>query len=108
MIRMYIELDKEKIEREGVYNFEKMQQYIDDSIIKLGGYKDKDGWYTNGSWEAFGAIAANLEESAWFMSNVKKWLWNNTDYEEEPGDECIEDLLEEIRNETRSSKTSKI
>lgn len=99
MIRMYIELDKEKIEREGIYNYEKMQQHIDERIIRFGGYKDTDGWYTNGTWEAFGAIAANLEESNWFMDNVKKWLWNNKDYETKPGDVCIEDLLEEIRNE---------
>lgn len=81
MIRMYIELDKEKIEL-------------------LGGYKDTDGWYTNGTWEKFGTFAVNLENSDWFMNNVKIWLWNNKDYEEDTDGDCIEDLLEEIRNES--------
>ena len=102
MIRMYIELNKDKIEREGIYNYEKMQQHIDEKITRQGGYKDSDGWYTNGTWEGFGAIAAVLERSEWFMNNVKTWLWNNKDYEIELNDECIEDLLEEIENEKRS------
>lgn len=98
MIRMYIELDKEKIEREGIYNYEKMQQHIDDRIVKFGGYKDTDGWYTNGTWEAFMAIAQSFGKSDWFVNNVKKFLWNNKDYETNPDEVCINDLLEEIKN----------
>lgn len=104
MIRMYIELDKTKIETEGIYSYEKMQQNIENRIESVGGYKDADSWYTNGTWEEFGAIASNLERSDWFMDNVKTWLWNNTDYEEENSDNCIEDLLEEIANEKRGDK----
>lgn len=99
MIRIYIELDKEKMEQEGVYSYEKMQKYIEDRIVAHGGYKDTDGWYTNGTWEGFGALAAVWERSNWFMDNVKKWLWNNKDYDDESGDACIEDLLEEIKKE---------
>ena len=95
---MYIELDKEKIEREGIYNYEKMQQHIDERIIRFGGYKDNDGWYTNGTWEAFMAIALSLAEADWFMDNVKQMLWNNKDYEEGPYDVCIEDMLEGLKN----------
>ena len=101
MIRTLIELDKEKIERERIYDYEKMQQHIDDRIAKQGGYKDADGWYTNGTWEGFGAIASVLEEKEWFMNNVKTWLWNNTDYEDGPEDKCISDLLEEIETERK-------
>ena len=104
MIRMYIELDKEKIEREGVYNYEKMQQYIDDKIVKFGGYKDTDGWYTDGTWEAFMAVATSLGKADWFLNNAKKMLWNNKDYEEGPDDVCIEDMLEEFRNAKRGKK----
>lgn len=107
MIKMFIELDKEKIEKEGILDYEKMLQQIDNEIESVGGYKGSDGWYTNGSWEGFGAIASVWEECDWFMNNVKKWLWRNTDYEDGPGDVCIDDLLEEIENE-KKEKTSKV
>ncbi len=97
MIRMLIELNEEKINQEGIYSFKKMQQYIHDEIEAAGGRLDADGWYTDGSWEGFGAVASVLEKTEWFLRYVKTWLWRNTDYEES-GEECIEDLLEEIHN----------
>lgn len=96
MIRMYIELDREKIKQEGIYSFEKMQKYIEDEINAVGGRLDDDGWYTDGTWEGFGAMACVWEKTDWFMRYVKTWLWKNADYENN-GRECIEDLLKEIR-----------
>ncbi len=103
MVRMFIELDKEKIEREGIYSYEKMQQYIDEEVLLMGGYKDTDDWYTNGTWEGFMALATSLGKSDWFLDNAKNFLWNNKDYEKNPGDVCINDLLEEIRKESNKN-----
>ena len=89
---MLIELDKDKIKQEGIYSLKKMQKYIHDEIKAVGGRLDADGWYTDGTWEGFGAVASVLEKTEWFLRYAKTWLWRNTDYE----DDGIEDLLQEV------------
>ena len=96
MVKMFIELNENKIKEEKIYNLEKLWAHLDARFANFGGYRDETGWYTNGTFESFGAIMANLEEEEWFMDNVKTWLWRNTDYEEVPEDLYIEDILESM------------
>lgn len=105
MIKMLIELNEEKIKQEGIYSFEKMQQYIRDEIEAVGGRLDTDGWYTDGTWEGFGAVASVLEQTEWFLRYVKTWLWRNTDYEYN-GNIHVEDLLQEVMAEIADTHDS--
>lgn len=79
LVRMYVELDWEAIENEGVYDVPKMKQYMDDLFRKQHGMLEKDGFYNNGTTESFGKILFELAEKEWFKRYLKKLLWQEHD-----------------------------
>lgn len=79
LVRVYVELDWEAIEKEGVYDVPKMKQYMDDLFRKQHGMLEKDGFYNNGTTESFGKILFELAEKEWFKRYLKKLLWQEHD-----------------------------
>lgn len=98
MIKMLIEMDQEKIEREQKYDIKKIESYLDDIFSQANAYKDTEGYYTNGTFESFGAIIWHLRELEWFLPNVKKWLWLNSDSTGDPKNFEVEDVANHYKN----------
>ena len=86
MMKMFVELDENKILKEGKYNLSKMNLFISSAFAKRNMMLDSDGWYSNGTFASCGSLALILSSKDWFMTNVQKWLW----YDDEDG--SVEDL----------------
>ena len=86
MMKMLVELDENKILKEGKYNLNKMNSYISNAFEERNMVKDSENWYANGTFTSCGSIALILSSKEWFMANVQKWLW----YDDE--DDSVEDL----------------
>ena len=93
MMKMLVELDENKILREGKYNLAKMNAFISNAFEKRNMVKDAENWYVNGNFESCGSLALILSHKEWFMTNVKRWLW----YDE--ADDSTEDLKAHYSNE---------
>lgn len=78
MMKMLIALDEDKIAREGKYDINKINSYLSSAFEKRGMKKDKDNWYVNGDFSSCGALALKLSQKAWFMDNLREWLWYDT------------------------------
>lgn len=80
--KMLIELDREKIEREQIYDIEELEACIVERFAAINIYEDEKGYYS-GSFVELGAIVLDLCDADWFLDNAKTWLWltleNNTD-----------------------------
>lgn len=101
MLKMFLELDADKIEREGKYDLDKINAYLDKETKSRGIYKDKTGFYVGGSFAAFGGLILLLAEDAWFLDNVKEWKWYNSDGQKNPEDFGVEDIAQFFRNKKK-------
>lgn len=101
MMKMLIKFDKEKIEREGKYDFENMNRIIDEEFASIGIIKDDEGVYVNGDFGSFGSMIFALQKVDWFLDNVTEWLWYDSGYIEDPAPDefLVEDLAAHYRNE---------
>ncbi len=48
MMKMHIEMDENKILRDGKYDIGKINSYLDKAFAKRDMTKDSDDWYSNG------------------------------------------------------------
>lgn len=97
MMKMYIELDENKILNEGRYDLNKIKAYLYKAFEKRGMYLDEEGWYVNGNFSTCGSLIVKLSRSAWFMDNVIQWLWYDT------SDSSTEDLKKHYYREKVSA-----
>lgn len=93
MMKMYIELDEAKIEHDGQYDVNKIKDYLANAFAKRNMSRDKEDWYINGNFTTCGSLILTLSQKDWFINNVSKWLWYDTD------DGSIEDLKEHYSKE---------
>ena len=94
---MQIILDEEKILQEKKYSLEKIQATLDDYFInQLHILKGEDGFYigsgAKGDFGNFGLAMWTLGKKAWFMDNVKTWLYFNSEDSDDPNDFVVEDF----------------
>jgi hypothetical protein len=97
MIKMQIQMDKKKIEKDGRYSMSKISGTLDDYLVnQLHFAKGKNGFYMGtGSPDDFGNFGlamVTLGKKGWFMDNVKTWLYFNSDDSDDPEDYVIEDF----------------
>ena len=92
MMKMLIELNANKIEEEGKYDLNRINAYLDKMFTKRNMQKDNDNWYINGDFSGCGSLIITLSQKEWFMDNLVKWLWYDTD------DESMEDLKAHYSN----------
>ena len=97
MMKMLIELNTNKIEEEGKYDLNRINAYLDKMFTKRNMQKDKDNWYINGDFSGCGSLIITLSRKEWFMDNLVKWLWYDTD------DESMEDLKAHYSKENISA-----
>lgn len=95
MFEMYIELDNEKIEREGIYEYQELKEQIDELVTRMDGYEKSTGLYSNGEFETFGAVLGILMYKEWFIQNVKVWKLIDLD---EPEGQQEDDILKTIKS----------
>lgn len=97
--KMLIEFDREKIEREQIYDIEALEACIAERFAASNIYKDEKGYY-GGSFEKLGAVTLDLMHLDWFLDNAKTWLWltleNDTDNPTDD-DYSAEDFLIQFR-----------
>lgn len=113
MFKVEIELNRQKIINEGIYDYNKMVSAIDGAfraygisnvstsdnvlIYSANGIKDKFANY----WAAM----LRFKNQDWFLSNVKKWLWYNEssrDKQEHYVDNLLNEYLEGIKDEYKT------
>lgn len=97
---MQIVLDEERILRDQRYDLDDMNAIIESVLVDESGLVKGDNgfYYGNGSKDSFSAFmsaALFLKDQAWFLDNVKTWLWFNSD--DYPESCCIEDVKEHYR-----------
>lgn len=82
LVATYIELDKDKIEREGVYDYEALLRRLDD-IFNAFNLMALEGGYLYGNLPGADYKEADenqtgamyyLTKCKWFVSNVKTWV----------------------------------
>jgi hypothetical protein len=89
----------DQIRRDGKYDPEKIQVYIDEFMTKKVGFlKTDNGFYIgSGAKDDFaraGYAMTKLRRKEWFMRYVKTWLHFNSDDADDPNDFAIEDFKE--------------
>lgn len=98
--KMLIELDREKIEQERIYDIEELEACIAERFAADNIYKDENGTFVGGDFATLGAIVLDLYHTEWFLDNAKTWLWfeleNNTDNPTDD-DYSVEDFLIQFR-----------
>jgi hypothetical protein len=97
MIKQQIIMDIDRIRKDGQYDPDKIQQYLDDFMTqKIGFVKSDDGFYIGkGSRDDFaraGFAMTALRRKDWFMKYVDTWLHFNSDDADNPDDFAIEDF----------------
>lgn len=95
MMKMLIELDRDKILREQEYNLTEMEDCIERLFTDVGMHRDADGFFVDGDFISIGAIVWSLSDTQWFIENVKRWLWYESENEHPTDDSefSIEDLV---------------
>ena len=86
--------------RNSCKDIESIEARLDKGFLKYGLIKEvyPDGTIcyksTNSKidYAVFGKLIYALHNKEWFILNVDKWLWYNSDYNK-AGSECFEDLL---------------
>ena len=85
-LKMVIEFDEEKIEKEGKYDLQRMYAHLAERFTENGLMVVKNGIYVDGGNEKdlmyFMAIATSLPGIEWFKRYIKKWDWYEDDWEE--------------------------
>ena len=101
MIWVEVVLDEEVLGALG-YDLNQVWAAIDSAFVGHGIYKDGQGVYKgsglNTDFAYFGVGALALAKQPWFMENVSKWLWYNSDMSASEDDFCCEDLHEGFWN----------
>jgi hypothetical protein len=92
-------MDDAKIKKDNKYNADKIHQTLDSYMtVDLGLQKAQNGFYLGSNarsdWSHFGLAFNTLRKKDWFLSNVKTWLYFNSDASEDPEDFAIEDCKE--------------
>ena len=75
MFKMEIALNEEKILRDGIYSPADISSRIDKLFQHYHIEKQGDGLYVGGDWADHGVTIMYLNDKAWFMPYVEKWLW---------------------------------
>jgi len=97
MLKMQVILDREKIRRESIYDANKIDRAIDSVLLTRYGFtKGVDGFYFESGkkddYTDFWSAILLLKDENWFLDNLEKWLWFNSDDSDDPEDFAIEDL----------------
>lgn len=101
MLKVEFKLDEEKIIAEAQYSLDSMHEVLDNAFSKYQFRKEElsDGsicYYGNGKprdYGAFGLLITTLSDVEWFMNNLTKWLWYNSDDGRDEDDFAVEDIL---------------
>ena len=101
MLKLEIKVDEGKVSDEGKYTADGIYSTLDKAFEKYSFNKEilGDGtrcYYGNGQardYGAFGRIITSLKNKEWFINNISKWLWYNSDDGEDENDFSIEDVL---------------
>ena len=101
MIKMIIKMDKDKIESNGQYSIESINEKIDGIFLRHGLNRFESGedveYRGSGKSTDFGnftIILNGLRKQSWFMDNATRWILCNSDDSDDPNDFSEEDLLE--------------
>ncbi|MBS7009145.1 hypothetical protein [Anaerostipes sp.] len=101
MLKLEIKLDESKIESEHKYNVDDIYRVLEKSFFRhdILMIRKEDGTLVfcgKGNakdYGAFGCIITQLKEKEWFMDNVIKWIWYNSDDGVDETDFSVEDVL---------------
>lgn len=80
-MKMRIQLDEEKIRREGIYNYDKIIKLLDETFEELEIYREEDvdgilaysGTGNPRDFGRFGLMYNSLKRKAWFIDNALLW-----------------------------------
>jgi hypothetical protein len=97
MIKMQILMDRDKIERDAIYDISAIQASLDTFMVeKLGLIKADNGFYlgrgVKSDFSNFGIAYSKLRRQDWFLENVETWLYFNSDSSLNPDDFIVEDF----------------
>lgn len=101
MLKLEIKLNEQKIVSEHQYSLSSIYQAIENAFAKYGfhGERLSDGtvcYCGNGrpqDYGSFGRLITSLKDKPWFMDNLTKWLWFNSDDGQDEDDYAVEDIL---------------
>jgi hypothetical protein len=101
-------MDDAKIRREKLYDVGKIHRAVDSIFVdKYGLVKGKDGFFLESGrkddYTGFWGAILLLKDEAWFLDNVKTWLWFNSDDSSDPHDFAIEDIKEHYLRKARKT-----
>ncbi len=106
MLKVEIAFDEDKVLAEEKYDLDKMYEIIDNAFAKYGIIKlDKGIYRDKGSNKDFGSmwcVILALSETDWFMDNVTKLMWYNSDFGENESDFSVEDVLQGFKEDKLS------
>jgi hypothetical protein len=90
-------MDEDKILRERKYDLAKVNAALDNFFLNtLHLRKGEDGFYLGSNAKTdfgnFGRAVWVLKKKAWFLDNVKTWLYFNSEDSDDPNDFVIEDF----------------
>lgn len=101
MIKMIIKMDKDKIESNGQYSIDSINEKSDGIFLRhgLNRFESGDDVEYRGSGKStdfgnFTIILNGLRKQSWFMDNATRWIQCNSDDSDDPNDFSEEDLLE--------------
>lgn len=108
MLKVQIVLDKEKILKEAVYNFEELQSIVDRFMTQTCELrKESDGFYvgdnTNSDYISIMSSIQKLKEASWFVNNVKVWKWYACDDDTGEKDASVDDIKKRYAIENANS-----
>ena len=101
MLKMEFKLDEQKIVAKQKYSPESIYAAADGAFGKYGFRKeileDRSVCYWGngqpGDYGAFGRLITTLKDKPWFLDNLSKWLWYNSDDGADEDDYAVEDIL---------------
>lgn len=97
MMKMLVVMNEDKILREGRYDLNKINAYLEKLFSKRGMTRVEDNWYGNGNFTTCGSLIVKLSSTEWFMDNIEQWLWYDTE------DRSMEDLKAHYSKEAVSA-----
>lgn len=97
MLKLEIVLNRDKIRADGKYEWAAMQASLDMLFKQKGLRRAGLGIYVGSGkpddYAKFWSIIWALAKKDWFMQNVEKWLWYNSDDGKDENDFAVEDIL---------------
>ena len=101
MLKLEIKMDEEKIKEEQKYVMEDIYRKIEKEFdryrlqksIEADGTRVFSGTGNRKDYGAFGLLITTLSEKPWFVDNVIKWVWYNSDRGRDEEDFSMEDVL---------------